>query len=42
MVATCITAAGATLAVPTAGYALCSLKNNYQNLIIKILFTLLK
>ena len=33
MVACTVTAAGATLAVPTAGYALCSLKNNYQNLI---------
>ena len=40
MIATCITAAGATLAVPTAGYALCSLKNNYQNLVHSIEMTL--
>jgi hypothetical protein len=40
MVATCITSAGATLAVPTAGYALCSLKNNYQNLVHSIEMTL--
>jgi hypothetical protein len=33
MVACTVTSAGATLAVPTSGYALCSLKNNYQNLI---------
>jgi len=33
MVACTVTSAGATLAVPTAGYALCTLKNNYQNLI---------
>ena len=37
MTACTVTAAGATLAVPTAGYALCTLK-----LTIKILFTLLK
>lgn len=40
MVATCITSAGATLTPPTAGYALCSLKNNYQNLIHSIEMTL--
>ena len=40
MVATCISAAGATLAVPTAGYALCSLKNNYQNLVHSVEMTL--
>ncbi len=33
MVACATTSAGVTLAPPTAGYALCSLKNNYQNLV---------
>ena len=40
MVATCVTAAGATLTPPTSGYALCSLKNNYQNLIHSVEMTL--
>ena len=40
MVACTVTNAGVTLAVPTAGYALCSLKNNYQNLIHSIEMTL--
>ena len=40
MVATCITSAGNTLTPPTAGYALCSLKNNYQNLVHSIEMTL--
>ena len=40
MVACAVTAAGATVAVPTSGYALCSLKNNYQNLIHSIEMTL--
>jgi hypothetical protein len=33
MVACCSTDAGGLLAVPTAGYNLCTLKNNFQNLI---------
>ena len=40
MVACVVTSAGATLAVPTSGYALCSLKNNYQNLIHSVEMTL--
>jgi hypothetical protein len=40
MVACTVTSAGATLAVPTAGYALCTLKNNYQNLIHSVEMTL--
>ncbi len=40
MAACTVTAAGATLAVPTAGYALCALKNNYQNLIHSVEMTL--
>ena len=40
MVACVVTAAGATLAVPTSGFALCSLKNNYQNLIHSVEMTL--
>ena len=40
MVACVVTSAGATLAVPTSGFALCSLKNNYQNLIHSVEMTL--
>jgi len=40
MVACVIDNAGATVAVPTSGFALCSLKNNYQNLIHSIEMTL--
>ena len=40
MTACTVTAAGATLAVPTSGYALCALKNNYQNLIHSVEMTL--
>ena len=40
MVACAIDNAGGTVAVPTAGYALCALKNNYQNLIHSIEMTL--
>ena len=40
MVACAIDGAGGTVAVPTAGYALCSLKNNYQNLIHSVEMTL--
>ncbi len=40
MVASCVKADGTLLAVPTAGYALCALKNNYQNLIHSIEMTL--
>ena len=40
MVACAIDNAGGTVAVPTAGFALCSLKNNYQNLIHSIEMTL--
>jgi len=40
MIATCVTNAGATVTPPTAGYALCTLKNNYQNLIHSVEMTL--
>jgi hypothetical protein len=40
MVATAINAAGAIQTAPTSGYALCSLKNNYQNLIHSVEMTL--
>jgi hypothetical protein len=40
MIATCVKADGTTLAVPTAGYSLCALKNNYQNLVHSIEMTL--
>jgi hypothetical protein len=40
MIATCVKADGTTLAVPTAGYALCALKNNYQHLVHSIEMTL--
>ena len=40
MIATCVKADGTLLAVPTAGYALCALKNNYQNLVHSIEMTL--
>ena len=40
MVACAIDNAGGTVAVPTAGFALCSLKNNYQNLIHSVEMTL--
>jgi hypothetical protein len=40
MVACAINAAGAIQTAPTSGYALCSLKNNYQNLIHSVEMTL--
>ena len=40
MIATCVKADGTLLAVPTAGYALCALKNNYQNLVHSVEMTL--
>jgi len=36
MTATCVAGNGTTLAVPTAGYAVWALKNNYQNLVYSI------